>query len=873
MRADRGQTVPTSTYRVQLSHRFTLDDLAAQVPYLARLGISHVYLSPIYSARPESPHGYDIVDYGCINCELGGRPAWQRLSEALSIHKLGVVLDVVPNHMAADPVHNALWRQVLREGPSSQAARFFDIDWRPLTGLVRDKVLLPFLEEPYGQALINGAVQLARRDECGLYIRCGGLDLPMSPASEARLLASDSLDAEVARINATPQQLHELLEQQHYRLAYWRPANDEINYRRFFGINELIATHAEDAEVFSRSHALVLDLASQDVVDGIRVDHVDGLLDPLAYLQQLRTALQAASPERPWIVVEKVLGPAEQLGAHWPVDGTTGYDALDALNRLFVSRRGVRILRRFFERLVDEHVSFRDEAERSKRLIMHGALLSGMTMLAHELKRVADASWATRDISLNSLQEALVEFIAALPVYRTYLGTGHDRAEEQTVVTESIDLAERRNPSMDSSAFGFLRSLLLGEPVDEAGLAARRAAIVKRLQQYTSGVQAKGVEDTAFYRDNTLLALNEVGGSPANPSLTTRAFHQFNQHRAQSWPDSMTATSTHDTKLSEDARVRIATLSLFASEWTEAVRRWRTMTAPHRQETRRGSCPEVRDEYRFYQVLVAIWTDADVDGDGRATPEIIERLVTYMRKATREAQLSSSWIRPDRDYERGLEEFVRRVMGCGEAVEFRRSVADFVGLISPLSTCHSISQLVLKCLMPGVPDFYQGCETWAFALTDPDNRRPVDFADTTKQLARAYDQGAACRDLKIRITSALLEFRADHGRMLREAGYRPLRVRGRQAASVVAFERNGPRSRVVVAVPRVMTPGRLQSAWPVGEDFWSDTEIRLPRSNGRWKNPLTDDEVVVERPWCRLSHLTDRWPWVVLVRDETHART
>ena len=498
MRADRGQSVPTSTYRVQLSHRFTLDDLAAQVPYLARLGISHVYLSPIYSARPESPHGYDIVDYGCINCELGGRPAWQRLSEALSIHKLGVVLDVVPNHMAADPVHNALWRQVLREGPSSQAARFFDIDWRPLTGLVRDKVLLPFLEEPYGQALINGAVQLARRDECGLYIRCGGLDLPMSPASEARLLASDSLDAEVARINATPQQLHELLEQQHYRLAYWRPANDEINYRRFFGINELIATHAEDAEVFSRSHALVLDLASQDVVDGIRVDHVDGLLDPLAYLQQLRTALQAASPERPWIVVEKVLGPAEQLGAHWPVDGTTGYDALDALNRLFVSRRGVRILRRFFERLVDEHVSFRDEAERSKRLIMHGALLSGMTMLAHELKRVADASWATRDISLNSLQEALVEFIAALPVYRTYLGTGHDRAEEQTVVTESIDLAERRNPSMDSSAFGFLRSLLLGEPVDDAGLGGapgghRQAAAAVHQRSSGQGRRGHGV--------------------------------------------------------------------------------------------------------------------------------------------------------------------------------------------------------------------------------------------------------------------------------------------------------------------------------------------------------------------------------------------
>jgi (1->4)-alpha-D-glucan 1-alpha-D-glucosylmutase len=418
MRADRERNVPTSTYRVQLSHRFTLDDLAAQVPYIARLGISHVYLSPIYAARPQSPHGYDIVDYGCINRELGGQAAWQRLSEALRIHGLGVVLDVVPNHMAADPMHNALWRQVLREGASSPAARFFDIDWRPLTGLVRDKVLLPVLEEPYGQALMNGAVQLAR-DERRLHIRCGGLQLPLSPASAEPLESSRSLDEVMARINGSPELLHHLLEEQHYRLAYWRPANDEINYRRFFGINELIATHAEDEEVFARSHALILKLAAEDVVDGVRVDHVDGLLDPLAYLQQLRTAVEAAAPERPWIVVEKVLDPSERLGEDWPVDGTTGYDALDALNRLFVNRRGVRILRRFYEHLVDEPVPFREEAQRSKRLIMHGALLSGMTMLAHELKRVADSSWTTRDISLNSLQEALVEFIAALPVYRT----------------------------------------------------------------------------------------------------------------------------------------------------------------------------------------------------------------------------------------------------------------------------------------------------------------------------------------------------------------------------------------------------------------------------------------------------------------------
>lgn len=868
MRDDRERTIPASTYRVQLSARFTLDDLAAQVPYIARLGVTHVYLSPIYRARPDSPHGYDIVDYGCINRELGGMPAWRRLTETLRNHRIGVVLDVVPNHMAADPMNNALWRQVLRDGPASSAARFFDVDWRPLTGLVRDKVLLPILEEPYGQALTKGAVQIeATGNE--LHVRCGGLHLPLSPSSLERFHGDQPLDEAIAKINRNPHLLHQLLEQQHYRIAYWRPASDEINYRRFFGINELVAIHAEDPEVFVRSHELVLKLAAEKVVHGVRVDHVDGLLDPLGYLRQLRTELEAASPARPWLVVEKVLDPSERLGTHWPVDGTTGYDALDALNRLFVSGRGVKILRRFYQRLVGESISFREEAHRSKRLMMRGALLSGVTILAHELKRVADASWTTRDIALNSLHEALVEFIAALPVYRTYLGTGHDSDAERTIVTESLELAERRNPAMDSSAFTFLRSLLLGELVDDPALAARRATLVKRLQQYTSGVHAKGVEDTAFYRDNTLLAVNEVGGNPANPSLSIREFHQFNEQRAAAWPNSMTATSTHDTKLSEDTRMRIASLSVFAREWTEAVRRWLSLNTPYRRGARRGSTsPEVADEYRFYQVLVGVWSNDQLDEQGRAIPELVERLVAYMRKAAREAQLFTSWIRPDTDYEDGLETFVRRVLTEDESAEFRQSVAAFVDLIHPLSTCHSISQLVLKCFMPGVPDFYQGCEDWTFALTDPDNRRPIDFACASERLSQLFQSAPASadRNLKLRIAATLLQFRADHALLLREAAYRPLRVRGTRAASVVAFERRG-RSRIVVVVPRLTARPSMDTT-VLDATFWGDTEIRLPSSAGRWSNLLAADELVVDSGWCRIVELTTTQPWVVLY----HAR-
>jgi (1->4)-alpha-D-glucan 1-alpha-D-glucosylmutase len=866
---DRERTVPTSTYRLQLSGRFTLDDLADHVPYMARLGVSHVYLSPIYTARHGSPHGYDIVDYGCINRELGGQAAWRRLADALRAHRMGAVLDVVPNHMAADPEHNALWRQVLRDGPSSPAARFFDIDWRPLTGLVRDKVLLPILEEPYGQSLMKGAVRVEQGPK-EYQLCCGSVHLPLAPSTLDEVVAGQPIDDAVAQINRNPHLLHQLLEQQHYRLAYWRPANDEINYRRFFGINELIAVHAEDPVVFARSHELVRKLAAEDVVHGVRVDHVDGLLDPLGYLRQLRIELETVSPARvPWLVVEKVLDPSERLGTHWPIDGTTGYDALDALNRVFVSGRGSRILRRFFQRLVEGSVSFREEAHRCKRLMMRAALLSGVTILAHELKRVADSSWTTRDISLNSLHEALVAFIAAMPVYRTYLGLGQDREAERQIVVESLELAERRNPAMDSSAFAFLRSLLLGELVDDPTLAARRALLVKRLQQYTSGVHAKGVEDTAFYRDNTLLALNEVGGNPAAPSLTIREFHHFNEQRAKDWPNSMTATSTHDTKLGEDARMRIATISVFAHEWVIAAGRWFALNTPYRQTSRRGSCPEVQDEYRFYQALVGMWNDDDVDAEGLVSPELVERLAGYMRKSAREAQLFTSWIRPNADYEDALESFARRVLLDDETREFRQSVAAFVRLIEPVSNCHSISQLVLKCFMPGVPDFYQGCEDWRFTLTDPDNRRPVDFSRASERLHHTFQlsPGAATRDLKLQMTTTLLHFRADHDRLLREASYRPLRVRGSRAASVVAFERRGPGSRVVVIVPR-LTDRSATSAVPLDAAFWGDTEVRLPSSDGRWSNLLAAEELVLNCGWCRVAELMAARPWVVLY----HAR-
>ena len=868
-------TIPSSTYRIQLSKAFTFDQAAACVPFLARLGISHLYLSPVYRSRPESPHGYDIVDHCCIDDDIGGCAGWQRLKGVLQTYGVGVVLDVVPNHMAADPVHNPLWREVLRNGQSSCAAPFFDIDWRPLTGLLRDKVLLPLLEVPYGEALIKGQVAL-ERSESELQVRCGTLRLPLSRQSIESIAAREDVDAALVEVNRDPAKLHELLEQQNYRLAYWRPATDDINYRRFMGVNELIAIRAEDAEVFSRSHRLVLNLAKDRVVDGLRIDHVDGLLNPRAYLERLQAAFESsADARRPWIVVEKVLARGEQLNPHWPVAGTTGYDALDVLNGLFISWRGARILRRFFNRLTGDCRGFREEAYESKRRIMEGSLRSGMTILVHELKRLADASWTTRDISLHALEEALSGFMASLPIYRTYLGDGGGTSFERDIVSDSLELAARRAPSVDRSAFAFLRSLFLDETPPEGSLCARRASIRARLEQYTSGVHAKGVEDTAFYRDQTLLALNEVGSDPAAPPATADDFHRFNLDRVKRWPHSMTATSTHDTKFSEDVRLRIGAVSLFPHEWMRAVGRWRRLNAAFKTPTRRGPAPDVRDEYRLYQVIVGMWRDEDYDEQGRAKPELVERLTAHMQKAAREGQLHSSWMWPNEEYERALDRFAQAILCEDESVEFRKTLASLVRLILPASTCHSISQLVLKCLMPGVPDFYQGCEDWAFTLTDPDNRRPLDsslIADRFDALGLtrpAIDTTLA--DLKLRVTATLLRFRRTHAALLRTASYHPLRIRGARTTSLVAFERREGDAHLVVAVPRLSAqPTAAGRAWPAGT-FWSNTEIRLPSCAHPWFDVLAGQHVCVEPGWSPMAEIAAECPWAVLVTGPTFA--
>jgi (1->4)-alpha-D-glucan 1-alpha-D-glucosylmutase len=882
-------TPPASTYRVQLSSSYTLNDLANQVPYLAELGVTDIYLSPIYTARPGSTHGYDIVDHTKVDPQLGGCEDWRRLCSALHSCAVRVILDVVPNHMAADPVHNLLWRQLLRDGPSSPTARYFDVDWQPLTGLIRDKVILPVLEEPYGAALLQRKVALERSGS-QLLVRYGAVHFPLAPSSLDLILpgspVSSNVDLEqdlehaVDDINSDPRRLHDVLEAQHYRLAYWRSASDEINYRRFFDVNELIAIRAEDDEIFDRSHRLILELSQEGVVHGLRVDHVDGLMDPLQYLQRLRQAADDASKEPMWIVVEKILDRLEPLDAEWPVNGTTGYDALNVLNRLFVSGRGVRTLRRFYQMLVDDRSTFREVAYRSKRLVMEGTLRSGLTILAHALKRVADASWETRDLSLNALSAALVEFIASLPVYRTYLGNGVEREFDRTAVEHGVAWAVRRNPSMDSSALTFLRSLLLESTADEPTLQEAKRQVVRRLQQYTSSVHAKGVEDTAYYRDNTLISLNEVGGNPGGPSCNLAEFHRFNEQRLRIWPDTLNTTSTHDTKLGEDTRLRISALSVYTQEWISAVRSWRAMNAPHRRETDNRPSPSLNDEYRFYQVLLGIWPTDDCVGEGPASPALVERVQAYIQKAVREAGVDSSWVRPDGAYEAAVDCFVRRLLEDESAAKFRSSLRELVRLVLPLSVCHSIGQLVLKCLMPGLPDVYQGGESWLLTVTDPDNRQPVDFVGHADALRRlrvktpSTSSGSISpdevlsSDFKLDVTAKLLRFRRDHRSMMSRGDYGRLRARGPCASSIVAFERSERQGHLVVAVPRLVEQHAGRSGWPAGPAFWEDTVVRLPSSVASWTHILSGEVVTGHMAWAPLSKIADSWPWVVLYGRE-----
>ncbi|MGH7763136.1 MAG: malto-oligosyltrehalose synthase, partial [Candidatus Dormibacteraceae bacterium] len=701
------QLIPRGTYCMQLSADFPFDAAAACAAYLSALGVTHVYCSPLFKAASGSGHGYDVVDPSRINDDLGGEAGFRSFVQTLRRHGLKVLMDIVPNHMATSGRANRWWWDILQNGRSSRYAAYFDIDWEPAMSNVKGKVLLGVLGDRYGRELQAGRLALERQGS-EVVVRYHDAVFPISPES----LEGVDVDAAARDLDL----LDALLQRQHYRLAYWRTAQAELNYRRFFTIDTLIGLRVERAEVLRDSHKLVFELVAAGDVDGLRVDHVDGLRDPQGYLDTLRSAAPDA-----YLVVEKVLGYDEELPAAFPVDGTTGYDFIGHVDGLFVDAANEAAMTALYHAFTGESQSYPDVVRGAKQEVMVSELSPDLERLTSLLVDICERYSMHRDRTRSELQEAIRELATALDVYRTYVRPGVVSDADRDRVAQAAEEAKRRHPDIDGELLSFAGELLLMQHDGEL-----ETEFAARYQQFTPAVMAKGVEDTAFYRYNRLVSLNEVGGDPGTFGHTVEGFHGFCTRMAARWPATMLTLSTHDTKRSSDVRARLSLLSEIPAEWDAAVRKW----AEHNERYRTQGYPDRSLEYVAYQTLVGAW------------PIDAARLTQFLKKAAREAKMHTSWIDPVAAYEDALAQFVTNVLADAE---FLGDLQTFIGsqqLVS-LGRVVSLAQATLLITCPGVPDLYQGSELWDLSLVDPDNRRPVDYELRRRLLSELEDASAA----------------------------------------------------------------------------------------------------------------------------------
>jgi len=785
----RPASAPRATYRVQLHAGFTFDDAASIVPYLSELGVSHLYASPVLQAAPGSTHGYDVVDHAVVSAELGGADGLERLTDALRAHGMGLVLDIVPNHMSIAGEENRWWWDVLERGPASQHAAAFDVDWSS------GSIVLPVLPGD-GRA----AIRLVREGE-RVVVAHEDRRFPLDPATLPQGIDAD----EIAGINGDSDRLDRLLAKQHYRLASWRSAFEDLAYRRFFDVNELIGLRVEDPAVFAETHRLILGWVAGGLVDGLRIDHPDGLRDPDAYLARLRAAAPGA-----WIVVEKILGPDEELPATWPIDGTTGYRFANLATGLFVDPAGEAGMSAAWAAVADVGPGWDQVVSRAREEVLSTLLGSDLNRLTDLLAQVWAGDGPGHDVSRTELRDVLRAVAARLPVYRTYV-TATPRCVpdgDAALITRTVAAVAEARPDLDPDVLDLLGRVLRLEV--DGPLAADLAL---RFQQLTPAAMAKGVEDTAFYRHHRLVALNEVAGDPGRFGTSPEQFHRQMEVAAARWPAAMLALSTHDTKRSADVRARIALLAEDPDGWRDVVEQMRRASAAHRSGPDR---PTDADAYLFHQTVVGAWP---IDAD---------RLAAYLLKASREAKLRTSWVAPEAEYEAALERLVRGSLADPAFVEVVE------GIVAPLIDAGrraALGQLVLQLTAPGVPDIYRGDELWDLALVDPDNRRPVDYDVRRRLLAEARNADAATAWTRrddglsklwlVRRTLALRRRRPDA--FGRRGTYRAIEGEGALADAVVAFERG--REAVTVA------PRLVRRVERIG---WADTRIALPP--GRWRN-------------------------------------
>ncbi len=968
--------IPAATYRLQLHSELGFDGAGALVPYLRQLGVSDLYLSPPFRAAAGSSHGYDVVDHALMADDFGGNTAFSQLADSVHGQGMGILLDIVPNHMGVSDPNNSWWNDVLQNGPDSKFATFFDIDWSDRQSSAENvqshsgnhqRLLLPVLGASIGEVLERGEFKVAfnagwfhlnyfekrfpispttwtqilqiaisqllerhglkaqRGDELArssdllelesivmqlrnmsaptidrhqvavleddgpsqvdqservraLYreqsIAARRLEALINRSSEVRTAIDQALKAINGQVGepASFDELEQLIDSQHYRLAFWRVAADEVNYRRFFDVNELAAIRVELPQVFEYVHRLIGHLFSKGQVTGLRIDHPDGLLDPRRYLDELQTLYANCRPAdeggqtpRLYVVVEKILSGEEQLPIHWEVSGTTGYELISGLNRLLVDSEGVEFLRKNYFKLSGVHETAAEVVYQSKKRIIDDAMSSELHVLARKLHRISRNLRWSRDFTFSVLLRTLREVIACFPVYRTYVSSrGWDvDASDTGYIQLAIRLAKRRNPTMSWTAIDFVgRILLLQLPVGlSQELREELRRFVLKFQQVTGPITAKGTEDTAFYRYYPLVSLNEVGGELESPTLTISQFHDQMQRRSSDWPHALSATGTHDTKRGEDVRARLHVISEVAEEWCDKVAYWNQLNEVHLAELQRAQVPSANERYLLYQTLVGTKPLGSMEGEQKAVYQ--QRIVEYMKKGLREAKLNTSWANPSEEYERAVVNFITCLFDESKSSSFLIDLNEFVESISDAGYCNSLSQLVLKCTVPGLPDFYQGSEFWDFRLVDPDNRTPVDFVARSRQLEELLGQFAesptrqmdALLDqwpsprVKLFVTWRLLQLRQDFIDLFTHGAYIPLEVSGNAAAHVVAFMRRNANQTVVVAATRqlkilqqlgkaVVQLGRL----PV--IHWEDTKLHLPDDlSGTWRDCLSERAV------------------------------
>jgi (1->4)-alpha-D-glucan 1-alpha-D-glucosylmutase len=992
---------PSSTYRLQFNGAFTFKQAAAVVPYLRDLGITHCYASPYLKARPGSMHGYDISDHNSLNPEIGSWDDYLGFVRTLRKAGMGHIVDFVPNHMGI--FDNFWWTDVLENGPGSPYAGFFDIDWDPVKPELRNKVLLPILEDQYGEVLQSGQLRL-ELEQGGFRIIYHDHMLPIDPKTSVQILEpflsslSDAMDpsdpdrVEIESIitacrnlpdrenrepeavserqrekevikrrlsqicdghaqvraalnrelntfngvpgdNASYDSLHALLESQAYRLSYWRVASDEVNYRRFFDVNELVALRMDKPSVFEQCHVLLREMVREGLIDGIRIDHVDGLMDPAGYLWQLQRACfveqafkaiqtqsggdetdseavsdllsgrfevrQNESPDHAsttffYLLVEKILGEKEYLRETWPTAGTTGYEFAVGLNGVFVDQRNARSMLNTYRRFTGSAQTFRDVVYHSKSLLMTTSMSAEVNVIAHALDRISERSRWYRDFTLSSQRDAIREVIACFPVYRSYISAFQESIDkrDKAVIDAAVAEAKRRNPAISASLFDFIRNTLLLQYPPDMSEEARdeQRYFVMRFQQHSGPVMAKGLEDTAFYIYNPLVSLNEVGGNPERFGNRVDQFHEQNTYRLNTLPYSMISTSTHDSKRSEDVRARIDVLSEIPREWRSALRRWSQLNEKHRRSLNGDTVPDRNEEYLLYQTMLGTYPAEEVDRD--EYEQYCGRIRDYMLKALREAKVHTSWVSPNGDYEEYVTRFVTGTLEKSPSNPF---LADFAALNKTVTTCgmyNSLSQTLLRTFSPGVPDLYQGNELWNYSLVDPDNRRSVDFVQRQTMLRSLRKDLTRKRDLrhlaaslmdsmedgriKLFVTWRSLTYRRDHATLFSDGSYIPLVGTGPLMDHVCAFAWQDASSTLVVVAPRLCAKLTANaSALPVGTSAWGDSKVVLPARLGgiAYTNIFTGESVRAVRGKRRsslpLARIFSLFPVAALVSHGT----